>query len=105
MKKKIISIALVTILVFCLTGCGNKSEITISFDGLDNYEVVETPSDVVSFSHTDDDINITVKENGDYKFVLADDDGNEYSFTLVYKDKKAEVKSDNEDIGVNVGIK
>lgn len=104
MKKWILPITLVTALIFCLTGCGNKSEIFISFDGIEDYELVEIPSDVVNLSHTDEGITVTVKKNGNYDFVLTDADGKEYSFTLKYQNKKAEIVTDS-DVDISADIK
>ena len=104
MKKWILSIALIVVLAVGMTGCGNKSEISISVDGIDSYEMVEIPSDVENFSHTEDGITVTVKKNGNYNFVIKDADGTEYAFTLKYQDKKAEVSSDS-DINVSASIK
>ncbi len=105
MKKWILSIILIAALMLCLTGCGSEKEITISVDGIGSYEMVEIPSDVVNFSHTEDGIIVTVKKNGNYDFAVKDADGQEYSFTLKYQDKKAEVTTTNNDIDVSASIK
>lgn len=104
MKKWITTIALTAAVLFSLTGCGNKSEISISVEGIGDYEMVEIPTGVVNFSHTQDGITLTVEENGEYEFAIKDSDGNEYSFTLDYQDKTAEVTTDS-DIDVKVSIK
>ncbi len=104
MKKKILSIGLIAAMIFCLTGCGNKSEIFISVDDIENYEMVKIPSNVVNFSHTEDGMTVTVNKNGTYDFVIKDDEGKEYSFTLKYQNKKAEVSTDA-DINVITSIK
>ena len=104
MKKWILSIALIAALMFCLTGCGSKKEISISVDGIDSYEMVEVPTNVESFLHNEDGITVTVKKDGNYDFAIKDADGKEYAFTLKYQDKKVEVSSDS-DINVSASIK
>ena len=99
MRKWIVSIVLIVAVVFSLTGCGNKSEIFISLEGIGDYEMVEIPTEVENFSHTEDGMTVTVKKNGNYDFVIKDNDGKEYTFTLKYQDKKAEVTTDS---GINV---
>lgn len=103
MKKKITAFVILAVLALSITGCGNKSVVHISLGDLDDYEVVKFPSDVVNYSKTDGVITITVKDDGDYDFVVRDDNGKEYSFTVKYKDKKAEAQTDD-DIAVDLGI-
>ncbi len=103
MRKSILAAALTLILTLSVAGCGNKSVITISLGGIDDYEVTEIPSGLVNYSTTDDVIRVTVKKNGNYDFKVKDKDGKEYSFTLKYQDKTAEAQTDD-DIAVNLGI-
>ena len=103
MKKKLAAALLLLTLVLGLTGCG-KSTIEIVPQDLGDYEVVEYSSDLASYSKDGQTITVTVDKNGDYDFVVKDEDGNEHSFTLVYKDKSAEIKSD-EELSINLGIK
>ena len=104
MKKRILTAALIFTLLLAVTGCGNKSEITISLDGIGDYEVTEIPSGLVNYSTNDNVITVTVKKNGNYDFKVKDEDGKEYSFTLKYEDKKVEAQTDD-DIAVNLGMK
>lgn len=104
MKKGIWTIALLIILAFAVTGCGNKSEICISVEGIEDYEVSKIPEGLVNYSTTDDKIIVTVKKNGNYDFVLTDKEGNEYSFTLKYQDKTVEAQTED-DIAVNLSMK
>lgn len=105
MKKWILSIALTVILMLCVTGCGNKSEIFMAVEGVGDYEIVEIPTNVENFSHTEDGITVTVKKDGNYDFAVKNADGKEYSFTLKYQDKKAEVITTDNGINVSVSIK
>lgn len=104
MKKRILTAALIFTLLLAVTGCGNKSEITISLGGIGDYEVTEIPSGLVNYSTDDDVIKITVEKNGNYDFKVKDEDGKEYSFTLKYENKKVEAQTDD-DIAVNLGMK
>ena len=104
MKKRILTAALIFILILTVTGCGNKSEITISLGGVGDYEVTEIPSGLVNYSTNDNVITVTVKKNGSYDFKVKGEDGKEYSFTLNYENKKVEAQTDD-DIAVNLGIK
>ncbi len=104
MKKRILTAALIFTLLLAVTGCGNKSEITISLDGIGDYEVTEIPSGLVNYSTNDNVITVTVKKNGNYDFKVKDEDGKEYSFTLKYENKKVEAQTDD-DIAVNLGMK
>ncbi len=103
MKKWLLSMVVLVACMLMLTGCG-KSEIFISVAGLDRYEMTEIPTNVVNFSHDEDGITVTVKEDGDYTFGIKDGDGNEYTFTLKYYDKTAEVETDA-DIDVSASIR
>lgn len=78
-EKIVLSMVLVTILLFSLTGCGNKAKIFISVDGIKNYEMVEIPTDAVNFSHIEDGIYVTVKKNGKYEFIIKDTERNIHS--------------------------
>lgn len=103
MKKKILAFITAFVLAFNLTACGNKSVLHIKVTGIGDYKVVEYPEDVVNYSHDDNDIIITVKENKDYNFVVQDEDGKQYSFTIIYKDKTAEAQT-NDNIAIELGI-
>ena len=104
MKKRILTAALIFILILTVTGCGNKSEITISLGGVGDYEVTEIPSGLVNYSTNDNVITVTIKKNGSYDFKVKGEDGKEYSFTLKYENKKVEAQTDD-DMAVNVGMK
>ncbi len=103
MKNKISALLLVLVLVFALAGCGSKSTITISIPEIEEIELVEVPSGLESCSSADGVITVTVKEDGDYTFVINDQDGNEHSFTLKYHDKSVEAETD-EELSINLGI-
>lgn len=104
MRKKITAIALLIVLVLSMTGCGNKSVVHISVEGIGDYEVLQFPSDCVNYSKTvDDGITITVKKDGDYDFVVQGDDGEKHSFTVKYQDGDTEVQT-NDDITVNLSV-
>ncbi len=103
MKKKFLAFITAFVLAFNLTACGNKSVLHIKVNGIGEYEVVEYPEDVVNYSYKDNVITITVKKNKDYNFVVQDEDGKQYSFTIKYENKKA--KADTSDnIGIELGI-
>ncbi len=104
MKKRILTVALIFTLLLALTGCGNKSEITVSLGGIGDYEVTEIPSGLENYSADGNVIKVTVKKNGNYDFKVKDEDGKEYSFTLKYENKKVEAQTDD-DMAVNVGMK
>lgn len=92
------------VLVLTMAGCGNKSEITISVEGIGDYELNEIPTGLENCATTDDGITVTVKEDGEYEFGIEDENENEYYFTLKYKDKKAEVQTSDE-LTINLSIK
>lgn len=100
MKKKATAIALILMITLIMTGCG-KSEITIALPDFNDYELTEIPDGLESCSKTEDGIVVTVKKNGDYTFTIKDDTGTEHTFTLVYKNRSAEVQSD-EELSVNL---
>ena len=102
-KKRFTVIAVLLTLVLGLTGCAKKTSVKLTFEGSGTYELIEKPSNLVNFSHTDDSMTVTVKENGDYDFAVRDEDGIEYSFTLVYEDGNAEIETDD-DIKVNFEV-
>ncbi len=104
MKRQITAIALILMMTLIMTGCGNKSEISITLLDFNDYEVTQVPEGLESYSRTDTGITVTVKENGDYTFTVQDDTGKEHTFTLVYKDKSAEIQSD-EELSANLSMK
>ena len=101
--KRISAMILMVILILSFTGCGKKSVIDISVEGIGEYEVLQMPDNLVNYSKNDNVITITVKENGDYDFVVQDEEGQEYSFTLNYDDGDAEAQTED-DISVNLSI-
>ncbi len=103
MKKKILAFITAFVITFNLTACGNKSVLHIKVTGIGDYEVVEYPEDVVNYSYKDNVITITVKKNKDYNFVVQDEDGKQYSFTIIYKNKTAEAQT-NDNIAIELGI-
>ncbi len=103
MKKKFLAFITIFVLALNLTACGNKSVLHIKVNGIGDYEVVEYPEDVVNYSYKDNVITITVKKNKDYNFVVQDEDGKQYSFTIIYKNKTAEAQT-NDNIAIELGI-
>ncbi len=105
MKKTITAVILLAALVMGLTGCGSKAVLDVSVDGIGEYSISKAPTDnVVNFSHNEDgEMKITVKKDGNYDFAVVDQDGKEYTFTVRYHDKTAEVQTED-DISVNVNI-
>ena len=104
MKKTIAAVILPAALVMGLTGCGSKAVIEVSVDGIGEYTISKVPiDDVVNFSHNEGEMKITVKEDGDYDFAVVDENGKEYTFTVQYDGKTAEVQTED-DISVNVNI-
>lgn len=103
MKKKFLAFITIFVLALNLTACGNKSVLHIRVNGIGEYEVVEYPEDVVNYSYKDNVITITVKKNKDYNFVVQDEDGKQYSFTIIYKNKTAEAQT-NDNIAIELGI-
>ncbi len=96
MKKKITAVILLAALVLSMTGCGNKSVLHISVEGIGDYEVVQIPTGTVNYSKTDEEgITMTVKKNGEYAFVVRGDDGQKYAFTLNYQDGNAEIQTED----------
>ena len=105
MKKTIAAVILPAALVMGLTGCGSKAVIDVSVDGIGEYTISKVPiDDVVNFSHNEKgEMKITVKEDGDYDFAVVDENGKEYTLTVQYDGKTAEVQTED-DISVNVNI-
>lgn len=93
-EKKIAIVLLA--LVICLTGCGGKAVLRLSVEGVGDYEMVQLPADLVNFSKTDEDgMTVTVKRDGDYRFVLRDESGQEHAFILRYQAGKAEAQAED----------
>ncbi len=103
MKRRLLTLFTICAFAFSLVACGNKAVLHITITGIGDYEIVEYPTDVVNYSHTDNDITVTVNQNKDYDFVVKDSERKEYSFTIKYENKKAEVVT-TDDIGLNVSI-
>lgn len=103
MKKQFLAFITIFVLALNLTACGNKTVLHIKVNGIGDYEIVEYPEDVVNYSHNDNDITITVNKNKDYNFIVQDEDGKQYSFTIKYENKKAEADT-SDNIGIELGI-
>lgn len=103
MKKRITALILTIAAAISMVGCGSsKTTVHISIDGIGEYELAEIPAGLVNTSKTaEDGLVVTVKENGDYDFVVRGDDGQDYEFTLEYKDGEANIKT-AEDIDITV---
>ncbi len=102
MKKWIATVALLLVMAACLSGCG-KTQVLVSIDGLEQYEISEFPMNAESFSHDENGITLTLKEDGDYAFKIKDNNDNEYTVTLKYYDNTATVDCDA-DIAVSAEI-
>ncbi len=101
--RRVLTLACVLCLMFVLAGCGNRSTIHIEVQDMSNYQLTQIPEGLVNGATTEDGITVTVNKNGDYEFVLTDNDGVEHPFTLHYENKSAEVLCD-EEIGFNLSI-
>ena len=105
LQNKKIAIALILMMMMIvLTGCGNKAEIAMSFQDFSDYEVTEIPQGLENCFKGEEVLTVTVKKNGEYPFIIRDDTGIEHSFTLIYKNKTAEVQSE-ENLSINLSIK
>lgn len=104
MKKKLIALALALMMLLSLAGCGKKTTLHMTVDGIGNYEVTQIPAGFDSYNVVDNTIDVTVKKDGVYTFVVTAEDGQEYSFTLNYSNGTAAVEADD-GLSVVVGAK
>ncbi len=88
--KKILRLMLV-VFVSCtfLVGCAKERKITIELGGFGNYELVKVPDGLVDSKLEDDQIIVTVNKDGNYKFVIKDEDGKKHTLTFKYKNYSA----------------
>lgn len=101
MKKKLLVIAMVLVLALGMAGCAKEMSFHLTFDGLDNFDLVKVPDGIENCATTDDSINVTIKGDGDFDFTIKDDEGKEHDFTLKCSGGSAEVSSD--DLTVEIG--
>ncbi len=96
--KKIFVTMMAVIMVLSFASCSSvqKYEITIKSD--DQYELTSAPDSVEDVSLKDNVLSISIKEEGEYKFVIqkVNDDSKQYTITLKYEDGKGEVSSDSD---------
>lgn len=103
MKKKIAAIILACIMILSLVGCAKSITLTVTLDGIGDYRVVRCSDSFKNFSMHDNEIILTIKNDGVYDVVVQDDDGKEYTFTLTYQDGKTEVTTED-DMVVNMSV-
>ena len=103
MKKRFAAVMLIVVLTFALAGCGDKTVISMTIDGMEGYELCEIPTDAVNCASSPDGITVTIEEDGEYQFGLRDEEGNVHRFTLSYEDKKAEIRTDD-DLSIGLSI-
>ena len=104
MKKRIVTILLVLIMMLCLVGCGKKPTVRISVDGIGDYNVTQVSREFKNYSvDSNNVINVTLKKEGVFPFVLMGEDGKEYSFTLSYDDGVVRVSTED-DITINMEV-
>lgn len=101
MKKKIAAIILVCIMILSMVGCAKSTTLTVTLDGIGDYRVVRCSDSFKNFSTHDDEIILTVKNDGVYAVVVQDDDGKEYTFTVTYQGGKTEVTTED-DMVINI---
>lgn len=97
MKKRISAILLI-LAVLSFAGCAKKTSVKIILNGEDSYKLTQVPGDLGSFSTSaeDNSINVTLKHDGVYTFVLVGNDGKEYTLEINYHNGEAEVHSADE---------
>ena len=86
---------LVLIMVLSMAGCAKKTSLAITIDGIGDYQVVQASGGLKNFSVVDNDIHLTVKNDGVYAVVVQDNNGKEYTFTLTYQNGKAQVTTED----------
>lgn len=85
----------------CIAGCSSSMKLHMDVNGIGDYEVIECPKDFGKYSKQDNEIEVTVKKDGDYKFVVKGEDGQEHTFTLKVHDGKAEIAET--DLSITLG--
>ncbi len=102
--KKIIRLMLV-VFVSCtfLVGCASERKVTIEVSGFGNYEIAKLPDGLVDGKVEDNKIIATVNKDGDYKFVLKDEDGKKHTLTLKYHDNSATAECKDAST-INLGV-
>lgn len=103
MKKKIAAVIVLCIMILSLVGCAKKTTLTVTLDGIGDYRVVRCSDGFKNFSTHDNEILLTVKNDGEYAVVVQDDNGKEYTFTVIYQDGKTEVTTED-DMVVNMSV-
>lgn len=103
MKKKIAAIILVCIMILSMAGCAKKTTLAVTIDGIGDYRVVRCSDSFKNFSTHENEILLTLKNDGVYAVVVQDDDGKEYTFTVTYQNGKAEVTTED-DMTVNMHV-
>lgn len=101
--KSIFTALLVLAMVICLCGCTRKTTLRIRVENIGDYSVIEMPKDFVGYSQQINDIIVTVKTEKDYHFVIRNDEGQKYSFTLQYQNGQASIVT-NDDISVTISV-
>ncbi len=88
--KKIIRLML-AVFVCCtfLVGCASERKISIEVKGFGSYELTKVPDGIENAELEDNTIVATVKNDGNYKFVLKDEDGKKHTLTLKYENNSA----------------
>ncbi|MCQ2441740.1 MAG: DUF3872 domain-containing protein [Oscillospiraceae bacterium] len=95
MKKRMLLLLVAFALLVSVAGCAKKTSVHISLVGMDGVQVTQIPEKLENYSVEENEITVTVKQEGDYTFVVEDEDGNEYTLLLHYYDGKAEVSSED----------
>lgn len=103
MKKRVIAVILVLIMVLSLAGCAKTTTLAVTIDGIGDYRVVRCSDGFKNFSTHDNEILLTVKNDGVYAVVVQDDNGKEYTFTVTYQNGKTEVTTED-DMVVNMSV-
>ena len=97
--KRIITGLFALILCFTFTGCSSSStdstekKFVMEVNGIGDYEISSIPDGTVSGGVDSNGLTVNLNKEGNYKFVLKGEDGQEHTFTLKYHDGKAKVKN------------
>ena len=102
-KKALAMVTLVGCISMALFGCAHKRTVTMDINGFEVYSLVEVPDEkgLLTCATTDDGLVATVNKDGDYDFVLEDEEGNNHTITLKCHNNTYEAEAED---GVSVSL-
>lgn len=103
MKKITKKILVVAFAFLMLAGCAKQSSWTLTINNDGAYSIVSAPQFTGKCSFgwqegADGEKSLaefSVSDNGEYPMIIADEDGKEYTITIICKDKKIDIKAED----------